>query len=85
MKTVDEPIYSEKYLSTDEHPYGYETEMTLPKEVFAQDSGEIVFGVMTVLSTDGSWLNGGVAIMYYTKESEGTVRLSAYKPIDWGC
>lgn len=84
-KTVDEPIYSEKYLSTDEHPRGYETEMTLPKEVFAQDSGEIVFGVTTILSADGSWLNRGVAIMYYTKESEDIVRLSAFEPIDWGC
>lgn len=82
IETVNESLYLEKYLSTDAHPRGFEKEITIPGEVFAQESGNICFHV---LIDNPIGFRGGVAIIYYTKESEGTVRLSAYEPIDWGC
>ena len=70
IETVNE------YLSTDAHPHGFEKEITIPGEVFAQESGNISFNVLMDNPTD---FRGGAAIIYYTKESEDTVRLSAYE------
>lgn len=76
IETVNESLCLEKYLSTDAHPRGFEKEITIPGEVFAQESGNISFNVLMDNPTD---FRGGAAIIYYTKESEDTVRLSAYE------
>ena len=80
IEVVSEPIYLDKYLSTEEHPYGFGKEMTIPKDIFKQDCGKIWFCVETFSTAGDVKPDSGSVAINYSKESEDTVRLSAYEP-----